>query len=194
MKLVYPEEGGTWLGTDVIETCTGKPYDFMHPDLRNIGIVDIAYPLSTTNRFGGHAKPFVSVAQHSVLVCDIVRAESDGNLELLQAALLHDAHEAFLGDVPRPMKPRLGDGYKDLARRADEAIAERFEISVESMHDPRIKEADITAMTNEGHLVMVNGPPEEEITPLPCGLFASPVDMEEAFQMYLDTANELGLY
>lgn len=193
MRLIYPEEGATWLATDVIETSTGKPYNFVHPDLRQMTVEDIAYPLSTTNRFGSHAKPFLSVAQHSVLVCDIVRYEFGDNLELLQAALLHDAHEAFLGDVPRPMKPRLGEAFRKLARTADAAIAERFEISVEAMHDPRIKEADITAMTNEGHLVMVTGPPEEEITPLPPGLYATPVGMEEAFELYMDAAKELGL-
>ena len=69
-------------------------------------IEDIAHALAQINRFTGHAARPYSVAEHSLLVCDIVRAKGlNAHAQLL--ALLHDAHEAYCGDVASPTKSLL---------------------------------------------------------------------------------------
>lgn len=83
---------------DWITTFTGKQFYPFDPQPEEICIEDIAHALALTNRFGGHTPYPYSVAQHSYL---LALAAPNGN-EL--AALLHDAPEAYLTDVPRPIK------------------------------------------------------------------------------------------
>ena len=73
-------------------------------------IEDIAHALAQINRYTGHAARPYSVAEHSMLVCDIVRAKGlNAHAQLL--ALLHDAHEAYCGDVASPIKTVLGAAW-----------------------------------------------------------------------------------
>jgi hypothetical protein len=96
--------------TGIIGTYTGKRFDLFNIDIDNIDIMDIAHPLSMICRFGGHVKRHYSVAQHSLMVTHLVRVLQEynqmlefDNKELLQA-LLHDASEAYMCDIPRPLK------------------------------------------------------------------------------------------
>ena len=89
-----------------IETYTGQKVDLSHPDPKSINIEDIAWHLSRIGRYNGATRSdnVYSVAQHSVLVLNRVRSqEPDANTSLLLTALLHDAHEAYIGDVISPM-------------------------------------------------------------------------------------------
>ncbi len=98
-----------------IETFTGKRVNPMHLDEELIDINDIAHSLSLQCRFVGHCLMFYSIAEHSILVADAVRkmlmtsaddiekGEEATNKTCL-AALLHDAAEAYLGDIARPIK------------------------------------------------------------------------------------------
>src|SRR6185503_5589264 len=72
-----------------------------------------ARPLANLSRFGGHTRAFYSVAQHSVIVSQLVE-ERGGDAEDAFAALMHDATEAYLGDMPHPIKHRspLGAAFK----------------------------------------------------------------------------------
>lgn len=194
---LYPEAGESWYGTDVVETVTGRGYNFLKPDLTDFTIEDIAYPLSTNNRFGHHAKPFWSVAQHSVFVVEIMEAEGIWRREQLQAGLMHDAPEAFLCDVPRPAKPSYGEPYVILTNLAEDAISKRFGVAGYMMHGPAVKLADRIALVNEGHLVMRHGPPPEDMAayPLPKGMvLPEPMSMEEAQGAYEGTALRLGIH
>lgn len=83
---------------DWISTYTGKRFFPFDPRAEDIDISDICHALSNTCRFGGHCADFYSVAQHSSLVSLMCPP----GLELW--GLLHDASEAFLGDVPSPLK------------------------------------------------------------------------------------------
>ncbi|MEW6648186.1 MAG: hypothetical protein AB1450_13385 [Pseudomonadota bacterium] len=88
-----------------IETYTGLTVDLANPDPRTISADDIAHALSRIQRFGGHTNVPYSVAQHSVLVAEIAHRlypSPDGLLE--RQALLHDAQEAYLGDMVHPLK------------------------------------------------------------------------------------------
>lgn len=94
-------------------------------------------------RFGAQTKVFYSVAQHAVSVARI--AEKLGRGDLALAALHHDSHEAFICDLPSPVKTYAGSGYRDLADRLDRAIEETFGIELKSKGSPDgdfIKEID----------------------------------------------------
>lgn len=77
---------------------SGKIIDLNNPRPEDITIEDIAYSLARILRFNGHLKHQISVARHSCLVADLVPEY------LALPALLHDAHEAYLGDIVRPVK------------------------------------------------------------------------------------------
>ncbi len=86
-------------GSDWIQTYTGKKFFPLDPDPDLICIEDIAHSLAMQCRYNGHTKTFYSVAQHSVL---LGHHFTDPGIQL--AALLHDASEAYLSDIPRPIK------------------------------------------------------------------------------------------
>lgn len=104
---------------DKIRTFTGKYIDPLNPDPALICIEDIAHALSMLPRFGGHTQRFYSVAQHSIACTEWAPAEHK------LAALLHDASEAYLLDIPSPVKKRI-PGYAEAEERLMEVIAAKF--------------------------------------------------------------------
>ncbi len=107
-----------------IETYSGKKFYFLDPTPDMVDIEDIAHSLSNQCRFAGHVSKFYSVAEHSINVCNLVqRATRDDRLSL--AALLHDASEAYLIDIPSPIKQHL-PGYKDIELRVMAAVGYKF--------------------------------------------------------------------
>lgn len=114
--------------------------DALEPD--DINIDDIAHNLTILPRFVGNTSRPISVAEHSVLVMQLVEENGGTPLEMLQA-LLHDATEAYIGDIPTPVKeavPELRDFEQDYLWPI---IAKRFEIPEEL--EPRVKTADRVA-------------------------------------------------
>lgn len=87
-----------------IETYTGKKIDLLNPKSTDIDIKDIARGLAMTVRFGGHLEGFMSVAQHSFNVANLLHLDP---FHVQMYGLLHDAPEAYLGDVVRPLKYML---------------------------------------------------------------------------------------
>lgn len=126
-----------------ITTYSGRSIQPLEPDPDLIDIEDIAHALSNNCRFTGHVREFYSVAQHSVLCSTIV---SD---ELKLTALLHDASEAYLSDIARPIKsqPEFGDVYKKYESRLEAAIAERFRLDYP--YPDEIKWADNVLLRTE---------------------------------------------
>ncbi len=107
-----------------IRTFTGRYVTPMHLTPGMITIEDIAHGLSRVCRFAGQCAGFMPVAEHSVAVARIVMiTDPDHALE----ALLHDASEAYLGDLPRPLKhlPEMAP-YREAEERAERAIATKF--------------------------------------------------------------------
>jgi len=126
-----------------MQTYTGKTLDLKHPKPEQIDIRDIAHGLSQVCRFSGQCKFFYSVAQHSVLVSRIV------NLHPL-AGLLHDATEAYLGDVPSPVKQLCPD-YKRLESKVWGAIAGKFGLLPAMPYE--VHQADLRMLATERDVV-----------------------------------------
>lgn len=123
-----------------IQTFSGIRFELLDPKPEMVIIEDIAHALSHLCRFNGHTKQFYSVAQHSVLVSSIVGPEH------ALCGLLHDATEAYVGDMVRPLKAVM-PGYKAVEQRIWYAIAERFNLP--STMPPAIKHADNVALVTE---------------------------------------------
>lgn len=104
-----------------IRTFKGYYVDVFNPDPDSIDIEDIAHGLSNTCRFGGHTYNFFSVAEHSVSVARHQLVPDD----LKMTALLHDATEAYMCDLPRPIKRNL-PGYKSAEENLMLIIANKF--------------------------------------------------------------------
>lgn len=102
-----------------IRTFTGIYMNVFEPTLEMISIEDIAHALSNQCRFGGHLRMFYSVAQHSIHCYQLVSAEYQ-----LQA-LMHDASEAYLMDIPSPVKHRLNN-YCEIEDNLMKLISQKF--------------------------------------------------------------------
>ena len=107
-----------------ITTYTGKHFDPVTPDKNLIDIRDIAHALSLICRGNGHVKTFFSVGQHCINAAKeaILRGYSD---RVILACLIHDAGEAYLSDVPRPVKPSMPE-YNQLEDCLLNIIYEKF--------------------------------------------------------------------
>lgn len=123
-----------------ILTNSGFYFDFTRPEASVFTEVDIAAGLSKTCRFGGQCREFYSVAQHSILVASMVPPEDRFT------ALMHDAAEAFVGDIPSPLKALLPD-FKIIEKRVEAVIAERFGLMFP--FPPSVKHADLRALKTE---------------------------------------------
>lgn len=123
-----------------ILTIRGEYFDFTNPEDSEFGIEDIAHALSHICRFCGHTKRFYSVAQHSVIVSQIVAPE------YALEGLLHDASEAFLGDVSSPLKSLLPE-YKSLEHRIEPVVAARLGASWPMSQE--VKRGDLVALVTE---------------------------------------------
>lgn len=126
--------------TPTILTRSGLQINLLRPDPACIHLEDIAHALGNLCRFTGHTRQFYSVAQHSVHVSHLVPPEH------ALAALLHDATEAYLGDVSSPLKHQL-PAYREIEARMESAIATRFGLTL-PLH-PSIKAADLVALATE---------------------------------------------
>lgn len=102
-----------------IQTYMGRVIDFNNFDPSHIDIRDIAYSLSNQTRFNGHLKYPISVAQHSVNVADFVY-EYTQDEETALWGLLHDASEAYIGDIPTPFKSL----FIEIKEKEDEILEE----------------------------------------------------------------------
>lgn len=166
---------------------SGSYFYFRNPRESEFSIADIAAGLAKICRFNGQCKEFYSVAQHSILVSRIVPEKH------ALAGLLHDAAEAFVGDMVAPLKALLPE-YKAIEREVEAAIFERFGIKLPL--DPCIKQADLVLLKTEQRDLMHNSdtwqhigdlvPMSQEIIP-----YVSPRRAEiEFLNRYFDITGE----
>lgn len=150
-----PPRGG-W-----IQTFTGRAFYPLDPRVEDVDIIDIAHALSHQCRFAGHVSRFYSVAEHCVLMSRAVAPE------YALWALLHDASEAYLVDVPRPVKGALV-GYRDAEARVMAAICARFGLSPDMPDE--VARADHRILTDEMRQAMCAPPMRWETETEPLGV------------------------
>ncbi len=163
-----------------LQTVSGRWVNPFDPDPAQLDAGDIARALANQCRFGGHSRAFYSVAQHSVIVSRLVE-EGGGDAEDVFAALMHDAAEAYLGDMPHPLKHRspLGAAFKDAEDHLEHALRERFSIKPDV---PEIKRADRALLATERRAFSSEAwhwPELEGVEPLDMDLQAWPPDEAE---------------
>ncbi len=159
-----------------IPTYTGKLFHILEPDPSNICIEDIAHSLSYCCRFTGHTKFHYSVAAHSIMVSMLVPPVDE------LWGLLHDASEAYIQDISRPLKySGLMTGYLELEKRMQNAVCDRFGLPHDEPESVHL--ADNIALATEFRDVMYA---QERGLGLPpsCGVViteAQPADVERRF-------------
>ena len=166
-----------------LQTVSGRWVNPFDPDPDQLDAGDIARALANQCRFGGHSRVFYSVAQHSVLVSELVE-QRGGDVEDAFAALMHDASEAYLGDMPHPLKHRspLGAAFRQAEDHLEQALRDRFAIR---SGVPEIKRVDLALLASERRAFSAevwDWPELEGVEPLDLELTAwSPDEAARAF-------------
>lgn len=157
----------------------------------------IAHALAQINRFTGHASRPYSVAEHSLLVCDIVASMGLG-CHAQMAALLHDAHEAITGDTATPVKWALGTAWLMFENEHAAAVRAGYHIqSAHATHRAAIKRADLIALATERRDLMrfvpgINLPwpildtPGNEVLPLEAADLNNPAHVAMGWRHHRD--------
>jgi len=165
----------------ITQTVGGRAFNFAHPEDFEYDVEEIAHALSNLCRFTGHTTKFYSVAQHSVLVSRMVKPG------YALEGLMHDASEAFLGDVSTPLKQYLIE-YAHIERRVDTAIRKYFGLPI--CESDEVKGADRRVLATEFRDLM----PLSQDRPhdvLPYTFKVEPWAPEYSRQLFIDTFQEL---
>jgi hypothetical protein len=145
--MLHETERGPWLAS-----ASGKIIDLLNPDPSQFTIEDIATGLSNIARFNGQTNMWYSVAEHSIHVAELL----PNGMKIL--GLLHDASEAYICDVPSPLKWLLGDAYRDVESRLQGAIGEALGLGRALVDLPRVvKQADAVLLYSEKELLQPEG-------------------------------------
>jgi 5'-deoxynucleotidase YfbR-like HD superfamily hydrolase len=156
-----------------ILTYSGQQFDLLRPTPAMVRPVDIAHALARLCRFNGHTHQHYSVAQHSLIVASLVPDAHQ------LVALLHDATEAYIGDMTRPLKALMPE-YQVIEQGIWLAVCERFAIRPDLPCS--VKRADLVALATERRDLMISHPGEWEclhsISPMPEPI--KPMPAEEA--------------
>lgn len=171
-----------------VETVSGKRLYFLNPQPDQIDINDIAHALSQQCRYAGHSRRFYSIAEHSGLVSKLLIGT---NQEL--AGLLHDAAEAYLSDIPAPVKQFCTE-YQRIEEVLEEAIADKF--GFEYPLHPAVKHCDLVMLSTESHNLMPSQGNWEmwertKRPPVAAGIKPSCVEPKVAKTLFLERFYEL---
>lgn len=154
------------------QTYTGKKFYYFDAKLDQIDIIDIAHALANQCRFNGHCHPFYSVAEHCYHASYLVPPE-----DALEA-LLHDASEAYIGDIPKPLKMGISDIIHPIEDGILDLVFEKFELGKTTPLSDSVKAVDFEMLYWEKQALMVDSHtwgcfedvsfPENQKLDLPC--------------------------
>ena len=189
-----------------IQSYTGKKVNIPPESPSEICLTDIAHHLSMKCRFNGACSQFLSVAQHSTMMLNAatgthLRVSQSDNF--LKWVLLHDAHEAYIGDTPRPIKKEMllylwGNGLcdeKELTNEFDVAIAEKF--GLEPLSENEVSDLDFldnVMLATEARDTMSKAPAPWEELPAPLPYIVEAMSPTDAKQSFKAVAKTLGIH
>jgi 5'-deoxynucleotidase YfbR-like HD superfamily hydrolase len=128
---------------------SGLTFNFLSPKPEMITIEDIATGLANQSHFGGQTPKYFSIAQHCVLCLEIFGCKKQIQYpEIAMALLLHDAAEAYIGDIKKPIKILL-PYFNDIEERILTQIAVKFDIDKRLFNSNIIKYHDLKAQKKE---------------------------------------------
>lgn len=161
-------------------TRAGYLFDILNPDPNMVDIEEIAHCLAYECRYNGHipGDNFLSVAEHSVAVCERIQRDVESgavNVDLI--ALLHDAHEAYTGDIVAPLK-RLLPEIKGIEASIQAVIHTKYGVGEVSEKTARIVKRADEQVGDMERLVFANMMEDE---PPQWFLFLTPVKAEKLF-------------
>lgn len=132
---------------NTIRLHSGCYFDLADPRPDHFHLTDIAVGLSHICRFGGQCGAFYSVAEHSVWCVEAATELAGRDLDSFErrSVLLHDAAEAFIGDMVKPLKVMMPE-YKEVERRIEAVIAKKYGCDFSL---PIVKEADMAMLIHE---------------------------------------------
>lgn len=165
-----------------IQTSSGRRFHLLDPRPEDIHMEDICGPLSRLCRFSGQCDQFYSVAQHSIICASYAEHHTNCGREGGRIMLLHDAAEAYLGDITRPLKSLLPQ-YQEIEAKVWDAIVRRFELDREMFSI--IKSVDNQVLASEKNCIFTRsekwpGLPEPEIE---IGFVMSPEQARMAYEV-----------
>jgi len=170
---------------DWAQIYSGEKFWPLDPKPEEVNITDIAHSLAFQCRFNGHSNSFFSIAQHSVFVSKIVPPKQ------ALAGLLHDAAEAYTGDIVTPLKRFLPPEFGEIEKTIEKAIFAHFKI--ENINSFEIKKADKIALFTEMRDLMKKPHSSwndvDSYTPHPDKII--PLSPEEAEKQFLERFREL---
>jgi len=169
---------------DWIQTYTGRAFCPLEPDPTEIDIRDIAHALSMNCRFNGHCHRFYSVADHCVRVSEIV------DPEFALWGLLHDAAEAYITDLPRPLKRRM-PLFSEVEDQLLQVIIGHFGLPWISPMPEAVKLADEQMLATEARDLMSTPPEDWGLNAEPLEITIEPRTPEQAERAFLDRFDQL---
>lgn len=180
-------EGDTRGSGDWIQTHTGRMFHVTDPLPSEFNIEDIATALSNICRFGGHVRRFYSVAQHCVEVA------SECPKEFRLEGLLHDAAEAYIGDMVRPLKHSSGlAGYREIEVRVEMALVQSLpSLGIRYPWPAEVHRADNVLLLTEHRDLQVASPAPWGVPAVPLERTIVPMTPREARSAWFRTYAEL---
>jgi hypothetical protein len=183
-------------------TSRGRALDLLDPQPDDVDLAEIALALGNQCRYNGCVLRFYSVAEHSVLISEALERGGCAR-ELQLGGLLHDAAEAYTGDITWPMQAVLFDGeygrqprlrYKAVQSRLGALIAAKAGIDPCYLHDDLVRHADLRILLDEREVLLAGRPRPWDIEGLaPLGVTITGWLPDEARQRWLDRARALGV-
>lgn len=143
-----------------IRTFSGHYVNVFKPKLATLSIVDVAHSLSMQTRFGGHSRVFYSIAEHSLWFARKLQKEGHDPLVVF-TGLMHDSSEAYLVDIPKPIKLELPD-YNKLEHSLTIRLAKKFGFTYP--FPKLIKKLDQKALKHEWNRIIETNKPHKVMT------------------------------
>jgi hypothetical protein len=178
-----------------MQTFCGVKFDLERPTPEMVVLDDIAHALAYTTRFGGHCGRYYSVAEHSLLVAlqlGLGPFETAGR-DLFRWGLMHDAAEAYVGDLLQPLRllPELA-AFRLVEARVLEAIRLRFGLPPLEEYKSDVREADLQLLALESCSVLGGQVEPWAVTQEPAEVVIEFWSPERAEQEFLNAADALG--